>query len=150
MNENRQQSYLKPIATPQYATMDSARPPAERECLSHACTHGRIKKVRCDQLLTKCTNCVRANVARMRTSTRKSSGVKSLYYFYLCPLSHRGLNNNLTLLYSFGRMTQSSIRSSNDQHQPWQWTNIEVEVKRLPSFDCGRTAYLVLLVRDES
>lgn len=43
--------------------MENAQPPAKRKRLSHACTRCRTKKVRCDELLPKCTNCVRANVA---------------------------------------------------------------------------------------
>lgn len=43
--------------------METIQPPAKRKRLSHACTRCRTKKVRCDELLPGCTNCVRANVA---------------------------------------------------------------------------------------
>jgi hypothetical protein len=42
--------------------MDPSQPPAKRKRLSHACTRCRCKKIRCDELEPKCTNCSRANV----------------------------------------------------------------------------------------
>lgn len=42
--------------------METGQPSTKRKRLSHACTWCRSKKIRCDELQPKCTNCVRSNV----------------------------------------------------------------------------------------